>query len=266
MIALAASRLRRRLRGGGLPAGARSRLWAAGRSPLQCFAFMVVLASPAQAQSYQCRVPGSVTVPQVAPDGPMRRLPVAGYTLALSWSPEFCKGRETRAADRMQCSGRNGRFGFVVHGLWPEGRGSWPQWCTNPRVPPSAPSAFEVRRNLCMMPSARMQAHEWAKHGSCMVAAPETYFKVTRILWHGLRMPDFDRLSHDDTLTAGMIREAIASANPGWRGDAIGIVLNRRGWLEELRLCYAKDFMPAGCDRRRFGPRDSAKVKIWRGL
>jgi hypothetical protein len=28
------------------------------------------------------------------------------------------------AADDRQCSGRSGRFGFVVHGLWPEGRGA----------------------------------------------------------------------------------------------------------------------------------------------
>lgn len=220
------------------------------------------IASPASAQAYQCRLPEAVTVPEVAPDGPVRRMPIAGYTLALSWSPEFCKGRETRAADRMQCSGRNGRFGFVVHGLWPEGRASWPQWCANPR----ALSAAEVRRNLCMMPSARMQAHEWAKHGACMVGRPETYFKVARILWNGLRLPDFDRLSREDGLTAGAIREAIASANPGWRGEAVGVVLNERGWLEELRLCYARDFMPAACDKRRFGPADNAPVKIWRGL
>lgn len=223
---------------------------------------LAALAVPAQAQSYQCRVPQTVTVPKIAPDAPPRRTPVTGYTLALSWSPEFCKGRETRAADAVQCSGRNGRFGFVVHGLWPEGRGIWPQWCASR----PAPSPAEVRRNLCMMPSARMQSHEWAKHGSCMVQRPETYFKVTRILWNGLRLPDFDRLSRDPELTVGAIREAITSANPGWRGDAIGVVLNERGWLEELRLCYAKDFLPQKCDRRRFGPADKTRVRIWRGL
>ena len=223
---------------------------------------VAALAAPAQAQSYQCRAPRAVAVPKIAPDAPPRRTPITGYTLALSWSPEFCKGRETRAADAMQCSGRNGRFGFIVHGLWPEGRATWPQWCASR----PAPSPAEVRRNLCMMPSARMQAHEWAKHGSCMVRRPETYFKVTRVLWNGLRVPDFDRLSRDEKLTVGAIREVIASANPGWRSEAIGVVLNERGWLEELRLCYAKDFLPQKCDRRRFGPADETPVKIWRGL
>ncbi len=189
-------------------------------------------------------------------------MPVTGYSLALSWSPEFCKHRETRPADRLQCSGRNGRFGLVVHGLWPEGRSGWPQYCAAPR----RLSPANVRRNLCMMPSARMIAHEWAKHGSCMARRPETYFTITRILWEGLRKPDLDRLSRKDGLTAGDIRGAIAEANRGWEPEHVGIHLNQRGWLEEIRLCYAKDFMPAPCDRRRFGADDEAQAEIWRGL
>jgi ribonuclease T2 len=201
-------------------------------------------------------------VPQVRPDGPVRRTPVTGYTLALSWSPEFCKGRETRAADAIQCSKANGRFGLVVHGLWPEGRGTWPQWCPTRRTV----SPTEVRRNLCMMPSARMQATEWAKHGACMIPTPAGYFKVTRILFGGLRLPDFDRLSKDPELTAGLVRARFAAANPGRSAAAVGLVVNERGWLQELRLCYDKRFMPKACDRRRFGPADGSSLKIWRGL
>ncbi|MCT2557936.1 ribonuclease T [Tsuneonella sp. YG55] len=219
-------------------------------------------AAPAAAQAYQCRVPPGVEVPQVRPDGPVRRVPITGYTLALSWAPEFCKGRETRAADAMQCSGRSGRFGLVVHGLWPEGLSGWPQWCPSPR----RPSPAEVRRNLCMMPSARMQAIEWAKHGTCMVRRPETYFRVTRILWDSLRLPDLDRLSKEPGLTAGMLRDRWTYANPAWPRDAVGVKLNARGWLQELRLCYGNDFMPRACDRRRLGARDGAPIKIWRGL
>ena len=218
---------------------------------------------PALAQAYQCRMPDQVSVPEVRPDGPVRRLPVTGYTLALSWSPEFCKGRETSGAQRIQCSGRNGRFGLVVHGLWPEGRSSYPQWCASSR----RVSPAEARRNLCMMPSARMIAQEWAKHGACMVRTPESYFKVTRILWNSLRIPDLDRLSREEGLTAGRLREAFADANGRhWTPAHVGVKLNQRGWLEELRLCYGKDFMPARCNARQYGPIDGAAVKIWRGL
>jgi ribonuclease T2 len=111
-----------------------------------------------------------------------------------------------------------------------------------------------------------MQATEWAKHGACMVRDPARYFKVTRILFEGLRLPDLDRLSKEPELTAGLLRKRFAAANPGFRADAVGVKLNARGWLEELRLCYDKRFMPARCDQRRFGPADDAPMHIWRGL
>ncbi|MEZ5694348.1 MAG: ribonuclease T [Altererythrobacter sp.] len=222
----------------------------------------LVLPTAANAQAYQCRMPQSISVPKITPEARERRLPVTGYTLAVSWSPEFCKGREGEARHRTQCSGRNGRFGFVVHGLWPEGRSSWPQWCRTSRQL----SPAEARRNMCMSPSAALLARQWTKHGSCMVRKPETYFKVTRILWDGLTMPDADRLSREEGLKAGRLREEFARLNPGWFPDAVGIKLNQRGWLQELRLCYAKDFMPVKCDRSRFGAKDGAAMKVWRGL
>lgn len=226
-------------------------------------AALALVPGVAAAQAYQCRVPrGPVSVPAVQRDGPVRQVPVTGYTLALTWSPEYCRGREGRAADRRQCSGRAGRFGFVVHGLWPEGRGTWPQWCPAAR----APTSRELAPNLCMTPSAALLAHEWTKHGACMVDAPGKYFKVSRILWNSLRWPDFDRIARADNLTAGQIRTAFAEANRHWEPEHVGLVVNERGWLKEMRLCYGRDFMPTACDRRRFGPPDSAPVKIWRGL
>lgn len=225
-------------------------------------AVVAALPAAAHAQAYQCRVPQSLQVPQVRPDGPARRVPVTGYTLALSWAPEFCKGREASRGHGVQCSGQNGRFGLVVHGLWPQGRSTWPQWCPTPRKV----SPAEVRRNLCMMPSARMQATEWAKHGSCMTRRPETYFRVTGILWGSLRLPDLDHLSKEPDLTAGMLRDRWTLANPAWPREAVGVKVNERGWLQELRLCYGKDFMPTACDPRRKGAKDNGKLRIWRGL
>lgn len=225
---------------------------------------LLAIAHAAHGQAYQCQLPQTApTVPRIEQDGETRRATVTGYTLALSWSPEYCRGKEHRAADRLQCSTRHGHFGFVVHGLWPEGAGgNWPQWC---RTGPS-PAPSTIRQGLCMMPSTRLMAHEWAKHGSCMARRPETYFKITTILWRSINWPDFDRLSRKPGLTAGDVRQAFAGANPYWKPAHIGLVLNRKGWLQEMRLCYGKDFMPAPCDRRRHGPPDEAQVRIWRGL
>lgn len=218
----------------------------------------------ARAQAYQCRAPTApMPVPAIEQDGPTRLMPVAGYTLALSWSPEFCRGREDSRTHARQCSGREGRFGFIVHGLWPNGRGeSWPQWCPAR----SRPDPATVRQHLCITPDARLLAHEWAKHGSCMVGTPQTYFRVTQVLWNSLHWPDFDRLSRRDDLDAGAIREAFADANPPFRPEHVGLVVNERGWLREMRLCYDRRFRPAPCTPRRFGPADSATVRIWRGL
>ncbi|QYJ07369.1 ribonuclease T2 family protein [Qipengyuania flava] len=238
----------------------------AGLSPRICAALgaaaLALQGSAVAAQHYQCSLPRSAPVPPVRAEAPPRVLPVTGYTLALSWSPEFCKPRKGQRAHARQCSGRDGMFGLIVHGLWPESGRSWPQWCPAQR----APQPREVAANLCISPSASLVARQWAKHGACMTRRPATYLKVTRILWQGLRIPDFDRVSREDDLTAGTIRTRFVDANPGWFAEAVGVKLNSRGWLQELRLCYDKRFMPTACDRARFGARDGAQAKIWRGL
>lgn len=224
-------------------------------------ALALALPAAAQAEVPQCRLPPQVTAPALpAPDGPRRVLPVAGYTLALSWSPEYCRtrGRDPRAA--FQCGGGLGRFGFILHGLWPEAQpGMWPQWCE------AAPlSAETVRRNLCMTPSPDLLAHEWAKHGACMSGSPEGYFKAGAALLRALHYPDMARLSRRHGLTAGDLRTAFRAAMPFLPAAAIRVKANARGWLEEVHVCYGKDFLPAPCADR--GAEDAAPLKIWRGV
>ncbi|MEW9854878.1 ribonuclease T2 family protein [Novosphingobium sp. M1R2S20] len=216
----------------------------------------------AMAQAYQCTPPQRVEpIGSVQPDGPTRRTAIGAYTLAASWSPDHCKTRGDPAS--MQCSGRHGRFGFILHGLWPEAaHGAYPQWCATKPLP----SPQLLRRNLCMTPSARLLVHEWAKHGSCMAKTPAQYFKVSAILWRSIRWPDADRLSRREGLTAGDLRQAFVAANPAWKTEQVGILVSRSGWLREVRLCYSRRFLPMRCGARQFGPADSAPLKIWRGL
>ena len=230
------------------------------RLVLALAACAAALPGVAQAQAFQCTLPQRVEVPRIDTERP-RRLPVTGYTLALSWAPEFCRFREDDKRHARQCSGREGRFGFTVHGLWPESGRSWPQWCGGSDL-----RAEEARRNLCISPDARLIARQWEKHGTCMTRRASTYLKVTRILYNGLQWPDFVRISREDNLTAGTIRTRLADANSGWFPEAVGVHLDRKGWLEELRLCYDKRFMPKPCDKARFGAKDDEVARIWRGL
>ncbi|MFS0849102.1 ribonuclease T [Novosphingobium panipatense] len=228
-------------------------------------ALLVALAgapAPAPGQAYQCSLPRTVPpIGPVKPEGPARRTPISSYTLAASWSPNYCQtSGDTRS---MQCNRDNGRFGFILHGLWPEAkRGPSPQWCATRPLP----SPQQLREHLCMTPSATLLAREWAKHGSCMVASPQKYFRISAILWRSIRWPDADRLSRKKGLTVADLRDEFVAANPGWPRGAIGVQLSRTGWLREVRLCYGKDFRPRTCARRQQGAADAATMKIWRGL
>lgn len=225
-------------------------------------ALTLAVPATAHAQAYQCRAPQVASVPKVTPDGPRRQSAITGYTLALSWSPEFCRTRTGDRSQGVQCGGENGSFGLVVHGLWPEGDKTYPQWCEAR----NALTPADVRGAMCLMPSRSLVARQWAKHGSCMVKRPANYLKVIRILYEGVRIPDYDRIAREENLTAGRIRTAFADANPGWTEDAIGVQLNAKGWLEEIRLCYSKRFRPTPCTGARRGAKDGTAAKIWRGL
>ena len=62
------------------------------------------------------------------------------------------------------------------------------------------------------------------------------------------------------------LRQAFVALNPGWRAESVGLRVSNGGWLREMQLCYGKDFRPARCEARMFGPKNDAPLKIWRGL
>lgn len=226
----------------------------------------VLLLAPgvAQAQALSCRVPAQVPVPR--PDGPSVReprrvLPIGGYTLALTWGPQYCQQNGRSANASFQCGSGN-RFGFTLHGLWPDGRGKqWPQYCAPAAILPPA----TIARNLCATPSAQLLQHEYAKHGTCMGISADRYFAQATRLYDGVRTPDMNSLSRRPTLTAGQFAAAFARANRGITPTMMRVTANRRGWLEEVWLCLDTRFRPARCPAHQGGLTASARLKIWRG-
>ena len=96
-----------------------------------------------------------------------------------------------------------------------------------------------------------------------MARSPEGYFKAGATLFGSLRFPDMIGLSRRPGLTAGDLRAALRKGTPFLPAHAIRISANGRGWLQEMRICYGKDFMPAPCADR--GADDRETLKIWRG-
>ena len=217
----------------------------------------------AEAQSYQCAVPANVPRPRpdlASASQPQRLRPIGGYTLALTWAPEYCHGNARDASAKFECKSGN-RFGFTLHGLWPDGVGKeWPQYCTTTALLPPA----LIKRHLCATPSAQLLQHEWAKHGTCMQTTPADYFAKSNGLYGKLRYPDMDGLSRKP-LNAGQLAAAFAAANSGIAADAVRVTVNKKGWLDELWLCLDKSFAYTRCEAGSGGAAANASVKIWRG-
>jgi ribonuclease T2 len=173
----------------------------------------------AEALALACSIPDRIPVPRLEQPKrgePVRRPAITGYLLSMSWSPQHCADvRDPRdARDRFQCSGENGRFGWVLHGLWPETDTSgYPQWCRPAKIVPQP----VLRQHLCMTPSAQLLQHEWAKHGTCMSPNPAAYFRSADILFRAVRFPDMKALAAKPQ-TASSIRRAFAAVNRGGDG------------------------------------------------
>lgn len=233
---------------------------------VRLMALLVALLAPLPvlAQALQCAVPSRL--PEWRPEGPTEREPrrlikTASYTLAVSWSPAFCRTRGDSPNARFQCDSEN-RFGFVLHGLWPDGASKeWPQYC---RAAPAL-SANVIRQNLCATPSAQLIQHEWAKHGTCMSATPEAYFSRSRALFDRLRFPDMRALSRRRGLTAGQVASAVARLNPGMTARSMRVTADKQGWLDELWICLDLKFRPVACPAHQGGLTPGKRIKIWRG-
>ncbi|RXR29248.1 ribonuclease T2 family protein [Sphingobium fluviale] len=223
------------------------------------------LAAHAQAQS--CTLPERINPPRAGttprPDE-VRRMEVGGYTLALSWTPQYC-ARAPKGD--MQCDLRNGRFGFVLHGLWPDGvakdgrSGGWPQYCA-----PAAPvSRATIAANFCMMPSVRLMQHQWAKHGTCMARSPDAYFTRARKAYQALRLPDMGYFAAQYRVTAGQIAGAIARKNPGMTIDMIRVQASDYGLLDEVWICLDTGFRSTRCAAGKAGVSPNARIRVRSG-
>jgi ribonuclease T2 len=229
-----------------------------GRSPAP-FLLGLALAGTAHASDLKsCTVPRTVT-PALAQLPPADELhpnePIAAYLLALFWSPEACRAGIPESDKAIQCQAN--RFGFTVHGLWPNGADKvHPRYCK-----PGAPmSPATVRANLCMTPSPWLLQHEWQAHGTCAWPTPEVYFAKARAVRDSLKVPDLTP-GPDETMTAGQVREAFLTRNPGLTREGLNVRVNKDNRLTEVWVCLDLAFKPAAC-RGGNGTPDAVTIRV----
>ncbi len=173
------------------------------------------------------------------------------YMLALSWSPTWCASPAGRD-DARQC-GAGRRYDFVVHGLWPQYRNGWPQYCdSDARLADALVEAM-----LDIMPSRKLVRHQWNKHGTCTGLVPEEYFALTRRLRDEIRIParyvdpgrtievSVQQFVDDFLATNRDLSRDMMSVQCGNRRD--------RASLRELRICFTRDgaLRDCGANERR---------------
>ncbi|MFT8737089.1 MAG: ribonuclease I [Zymomonas mobilis] len=187
---------------------------------------------------------------------------ISGYVLALQWSPEYCRGKTTKAADAYQCG--SGRFfGFISEGLWPEdAQQKRLQSCKD--ATPLSPAMVDKMADIT--PSAQLLQQQWAKYGVCVAPKPEEYFSRTTTLFRKIHLPDMNKLSSDPDLTIARVKDAFLEANHHLNANAIKIAVNRKNWLTGIRICYNSDFKFQDCAVDSSALPAEMKIKIKPGF
>ncbi len=165
------------------------------------------------------------------------------YVLSLSWAPSYCSS--TAAHANVQECGRTGRYGFVVHGLWPQNDEGYPASCPSKfssRVPASLGRKF-----FDIMPGMSLIGHEWRTHGTCTGLDQASYFRLVRKAREAVRVPaEFGRSAPSRTVEPGRVEAAFLKANPGLEKDAVSVTC-KAGRIREVRICLTKSLQFRSC-------------------
>lgn len=163
------------------------------------------------------------------------------YLLSLSWSPAFCLSEPAAA----ECSGAR-RFGFIVHGLWPQYEKGWPENCNvHLQVPESTVSAISD-----IMPARGLVNHEWSAHGTCSGMDPADFFGLVRRAYAGITIPTtFSGIGREIEQSPSAVAEAFVGTNPRLPAASIVVTCSGQGSprLREVHICLNRDLSPRAC-------------------
>jgi ribonuclease T2 len=165
----------------------------------------------------------------------------AYYLLSLSWSPAYCLSSPGAA----ECNGPR-RFGFIVHGLWPQNEQGWPEFCAVHRSVPD-----DVVQGIAdLMPARGLVFHEWSAHGTCSGLAPPEYFALVRRAYSSVAIPgelvDPARAIEEPPAA---ISAAFLHANPRLPPQSVVVACSGQGAprLREVHVCLDRALAPRAC-------------------
>lgn len=164
------------------------------------------------------------------------------YLLSLTWSPSYCAAEGGARGDAQCETGR--RYGFLVHGLWPQYERGYPEDCPTSL----APSKTDIAGVSDLMPADGLVRHEWRKHGACSGLAPADYLKAIRTARGKVQIPaDFQNIDGYKSVSPAEVEAAFVAANPGLAADGIAVSCDGRR-LREVRICMTRDLGFRSCD------------------
>jgi ribonuclease T2 len=162
------------------------------------------------------------------------------YLLSLSWSPAFC----LQSPGAAECNGPR-RFGFIVHGLWPQNERGWPENCGGAQLP------GEVAQSVSdLMPARGLVYHEWSAHGTCSGLAPAEFFALVRRAFESIAVPaSFMAPNAAIEQSPAAITRAFLQANARLPPDSVVATCSRQGQprLREVHVCFSRDLSPRAC-------------------
>jgi len=169
------------------------------------------------------------------------------YALVLSWSPTHCETPEG-ADDEAQCAPGDGRrYGFILHGLWPQYERGYPESCRTRERPWVPNSVVSEMRDI--MPEKGLIIHEYRKHGTCSGLSPEAFYGAARRMFSSIKIPERFRSPREAQLISPReLVSAFVAVNPGLTADMLSVGCGGPGSrLREVRVCFTKSGTPRRC-------------------
>jgi ribonuclease T2 len=163
------------------------------------------------------------------------------YLLSLSWSPAFCLS----SPGSPECNGPR-RYGFIVHGLWPQYEQGWPEHCGAPGVVPD--TAMESIADL--MPARGLVYHEWSTHGTCSGLNPAAFFGLVRRAYAEIAVPPrLENTREPLELTPAALGADFMQANPRLPPQSVVVTCSGQSTprLREVHVCLTKELEARAC-------------------